>query len=226
MSKETKFYDNFTELIIESGNGTSIVEYPAFKKLAEGEGYRSFCRKTLDKIVETKFEDQMEKVKKLLHLLRYICTTTDIWSSRGNIRSFLGLTAHGLTEKFERISVALACRRFEGTHSNERIKDLLVQLHGEFSLSTQKIISTITDNASNFAKAFREFGVQLEFDEEENEEDDVSIVAIEENLLPVHQRCASHTLNLLATTDFFNALKSNHILMHKFKRVRILLSLK
>lgn len=43
-------------------------------------------------------------------------------------------------------------------------------------------------------------------DRDENEIENVEFVTIEENILPVHFRCGSHTLNLVATTDAFKAL--------------------
>ena len=77
----------------------------------------------------------------------------------------------------------------------------------------------MTDNATNFAKAFREFGMKEVLTkqdgeeisiEEEEDEDDVILEAIndleqtEETKgyhLPPQERCFSHTLSLIATTD-------------------------
>jgi hypothetical protein len=85
-----------------------------------------------------------------------------------------------------------------------------------------KIVKAVTDNGSNFVKAFKEYGIQGTEDTEdcdiieddEIEEDDGDMLMLEECLtqtdelqedqvivLPAHQRCASHTLSLVCTVD-------------------------
>lgn len=59
----------------------------------------------------------------------------------------------------ERQSAALACRRFAGTHSYDRVAELLSDVCTDYCLPTGKITGTVTDNATNFVKAFKEFGV-------------------------------------------------------------------
>lgn len=62
---------------------------------------------------------------------------------------------------WERKSAALACRRFSGTHSFENIANLLSGICDEFNLPVEKIVGSVTDNGSNFVKAFREFGIDV-----------------------------------------------------------------
>lgn len=64
----------------------------------------------------------------------------------------------------QRKSVAIACRRFPGAHTAERIADILTDIHASFGLDSNKIVATVTDNGSNFVKAFREFGANTVFD--------------------------------------------------------------
>ena len=85
---------------------------------------------------------------------------------------------------------------------------------------------TITDYASNFAKAFREFGFkeQNENDDQENSDDEVNAERINgrvtfngENVeelvvLPTQEICFSHTLSLIATTD---VKKTSYPALHK-----------
>lgn len=92
-----------------------------------------------------------------------------------------------------------------------------------FSL-LRNVVSTVTDNASNFIKCFKEFNVHLDFDESNDEnhnqddgekETDVGIIlpspladSNEKNIqLPNHKRCVCHSINLIATTDIKKALK-------------------
>ncbi|KAJ8387648.1 hypothetical protein AAFF_G00151980 [Aldrovandia affinis] len=76
----------------------------------------------------------------------------------------------------------------------------------------RKVQVTVTDNGSNFVKAFREFGQREEVEEgsqDDNEDaarfEDVAAILEGEGDDP-HQRCASHTLNLIASKDLERAV--------------------
>ncbi|CAI5636569.1 unnamed protein product [Oreochromis niloticus] len=76
-----------------------------------------------------------------------------------------------------------------------------------------KITSTVTDNGSNFVKAFKVYQPPPESDDSEYEEDEVTFASIGDVLqngaddaddaisLTPHQRCALHTMNLISCTD-------------------------
>jgi len=100
-----------------------------------------------------------------------------------------------------------------------------------FGLSS-KVTSTVTDNGSNFVKAFATFAItvqdnlELTDSEEDDFEEEVSFSDVEELMmpdqgdsqddftqvhydLPPHQRCAAHTLNLIANTEVDKFLSSS-----------------
>ncbi|CAB0028052.1 unnamed protein product [Trichogramma brassicae] len=58
-----------------------------------------------------------------------------------------------------RKSAALCCKRFPGSHTFDAVADMLESLHLQFNLTTDKVVGTVTDNGSNFVKAFREFAI-------------------------------------------------------------------
>lgn len=58
--------------------------------------------------------------------------------------------------------MAIACKRFPGTHSHTAIADVLVEIHASFGLNNNNIIATVTDNGSNFVKAFKVFGIDVD----------------------------------------------------------------
>ena len=83
-------------------------------------------------------------------------------------------------------------------------------------MSTRKVVAIVTDNATNFSKAFVTYGlkdVSLADNETMSLDDSDSLVAFQEIdldsidqinssfVLPPQKRCASHTLSLVATTD-------------------------
>jgi len=44
------------------------------------------------------------------------------------------------------------------------VAEMLYTILGEFSLRREQVVSTITDNGSNFVKAFKEFGCDFDCD--------------------------------------------------------------
>jgi hypothetical protein len=127
----------------------------------------------------------------------------------------MGMTAHYIENRgtMSRVSAALACRRFVGSHTYEAIAEMIFDIHTSYGLDSEKITATVTDNASNFGKAFREFLFETPEADEHQDDLDVEIVNTGEVLsgndgedagdisLPHHETCCSHSLNLLATVD-------------------------
>lgn len=103
----------------------------------------------------------MAKSKAQLSTVDYVCLTADIWSSRA--KSYLGVTCHWLDpQSFKRESMILACVRFTGCHSYDRIAHILNDTMNKYGISQQKVVCITNDNGSNFCKVFREFGQNFE----------------------------------------------------------------
>uniref|UniRef100_H3A7R3 HAT C-terminal dimerisation domain-containing protein n=1 Tax=Latimeria chalumnae TaxID=7897 RepID=H3A7R3_LATCH len=90
------------------------------------------------------------------------------------------------------------------------IASLIDDIHTSFSLG-DKVVRTVTDNGSNFAKAFKEYGFQEEEDEETAEVDHnfgliSDLIDHQPFQLPKHQCCTTHTLNLIAAYDIHKHL--------------------
>ena len=214
------------------------VEKPNFKELVTGLAPSAsvMARVTLTKRVNERSVRILSSIREQIQSAISVCTTADIWSCMK--KSYMGVTGHWINEDLKRISVALACRRFKGSHTADAIAEKLSTIHADFGLDHRKIIFTVTDNGSNLVKAFTEFqeeavveGVEMdqsnhsdeECDEESDNdlEDEVSVettnihVILQESdstskfYLPKHIRCGSHTFNLLGTTDVHNIVKNS-----------------
>ncbi|KAL7370893.1 hypothetical protein ABVT39_013670 [Epinephelus coioides] len=142
------------------------------------------------------------------------------WTGAGKKLAFKSLmlktiihsvTAHWIDpQSLERKKAALACRRFTGRHTYDSIATELENIHSSFTVS-HKVTATVTDNGSNFVKAFKVYQPVHDDDSEEGDDDDVTFVDLHEALqnrdeddvitLPPHHRCASHTANLISCSD-------------------------
>ena len=115
----------------------------------------------------------------------------------------------------------MAVRRFRAPHNYVRIAPMFLDILREYGVPVARIVKAVTDNGSNFDKAFRFFGPDENEDEEEESEDeqqdatqDITLIDTTELLneaasseswkLPPHHACACHSLSLIFTTDIKN----------------------
>ncbi|KAH7955470.1 hypothetical protein HPB52_000920 [Rhipicephalus sanguineus] len=186
----------------------SIVEEKAFKDLVEhlAPGRKTLTRRMLTDRLDACFEDMKQKLPLEFINVDHVAVSADLWSSFH--RSFIGIVALWLDPStLERKTAALAFRRVIGHATYDKLAEVLSSVFAEYGIQG-KVTSVVTDNGSNFVKAFRVFG-----ESETNETDDESemrpadLTGIlntpdgSECVLPPHIRCAAHTLNLVATSD-------------------------
>lgn len=150
------------------------------------------------------------------------------------------MTVHWISnDTFRREGAAIACRRFKGAHTYDKVAEIISEVHSEFDLKLCKITKTITDNGSNMVKAFKMFGRSesivdcqqsneydiVPYDNKDNENDEIDgdndllpqafPEAIKDFVsdyeLPNHERCATHTLHLIAAVDIKQATVENSV---------------
>lgn len=197
--KQKEFNENIVDYIVGSMKPFSTVDDAAFVKLFSfDKDIKIMSRSTLMRRIEEKDKQVHNETVVALTEAETICTVGDIWSTKHH--GYLGMTCHWLNDKLERRGRVLACRNFKSPHTADRIAEQICSIHEEHGLDVNKIISTITDNASNMVKAFKDFGVNLlcsSIDGEDIISDDEEPTELdEENLedglisvyLPTHQR--------------------------------------
>uniref|UniRef100_A0A3Q2WY69 HAT C-terminal dimerisation domain-containing protein n=1 Tax=Haplochromis burtoni TaxID=8153 RepID=A0A3Q2WY69_HAPBU len=167
--------------------------------------------------LEREYDKMNSNLKATLQEAEFVSTTADIWTV--NNKSFMGVTVHWINSTLQRNKAALACKRIRGSHTYDVIGAEIEEIHSSYGLQG-KVIATVTDNASNFAKAFRVCQPCHLESESENEGDDEepTFTDVIEALstasgdaqfsLPPHYRCASHTINLISSSDVDKHLNS------------------
>ena len=106
--------------------------------------------------IEAKFLKYIKDMVYDFKITEYMSLTPHIWSA--NTKSYLGMTAHLLNEDLKWKSYILACCRFKGSQSYDRIAEQLNGVFARYKTAVDKKEQVIlTDKTSNFSKALREY---------------------------------------------------------------------
>ena len=81
--------------------------------------------------------DIYNKMKLKIQEFKKLSFTTDVWSEPSANVSLLSLTAHGITDNYERVSVILKCKQLEGRHTGEIIANNLNNILKDWGLNTK-----------------------------------------------------------------------------------------
>lgn len=210
---QAKTDDLIFNFIVEDCQSFYVLEQPGFRKLITGltEGLKSMDRVTLFTKVDQGFSKMREELMEKLSNIQYVCTTADVWTA--NSRSFFGITCHWIDPaSLERKSAALGFPRLQGRITYDNIAGRIHDIHVAYNIES-KVQTTITDNGSPFMSVFKEFALDnSESDDDIGFYESVSSILEGEPeqdmllFLPTVQRCASHTLQLIVTEDFWQAV--------------------
>ncbi|XP_065663043.1 zinc finger BED domain-containing protein 4-like [Hydra vulgaris] len=86
----------------------------------------------------------------------FLSFTTDTWTSGNTVQSFMGLTAHWLTEHFENMSFVLDCKPFIGHHTAPALMTAFQQMLDKWNIDVGRCNVVLHDNAANISKYFRD----------------------------------------------------------------------
>lgn len=71
---------------------------------------------------------------------------------------FVGMTCHVIDEEtYFRQSYVIGCIRIKGSHNYQNITEVMIEITKTYKIDLSKVTHIVTDNASNFGKAFRVF---------------------------------------------------------------------
>lgn len=146
-----------SDLIINCNMPLSIIEHESFLHFLSiiDNKYSPVSRRTITSKLDDLVAERQLKLKNDLAKADNVSVTVDIWSDR-RMRGFLGVTAHWLSTEnlsLQLKSQLLACNRFKGSHTGERICEEFEQICEEYQIR-RKVEHIICDNAANMKKAF------------------------------------------------------------------------
>lgn len=109
-------------------------------------------RQALKRKIDEKFAARCQNLVETLQSIDYVCTTADIWSSKS--ASFIGTTVHWIDPiTMKRRHTSLSCQPFPYPQTNDKVAEHLDSVYAVYGIQ-DKIVATVTDNGSNFVKAF------------------------------------------------------------------------
>ena len=97
------------------------------------------------------------KLKEVLQEIDYVCTTADVWKACN--RGYFGMTVHWINPAtLQCCKATISCTRLFGRNTYDALASKIESVYSQFELCG-KVTTTITDNGSNFVKAFKTFSV-------------------------------------------------------------------
>jgi len=105
------------------------------------------------------YQSISSKVLEVLASASYVSFTTDSWSTSQCTESLLSITAHWVTQSWDRQSAVLAASPISGSHTADNIADLVQKLTVTWNVRS-KVHVFLRDNARNMIAGLRDAGVQ------------------------------------------------------------------
>jgi len=90
-----------------------------------------------------------ESILPKLHEIEYYSATTDLWTSRAT-HPYLSYTVHFIDRNWELKSFCLESIPLFEDHTGANIGESIVDITSNWRLSTEKLVTTTTDNRSSF----------------------------------------------------------------------------
>lgn len=153
-----KLNDLLLKFIVSNTQPLSVVDKPSFVNLVRlglPKDLKVMSSKSLKLQIEKLYLSMVYNITNTLSSVLYVSTTADCWTKRK--KSYIGVTCHWINSKsFKRESVSLACCRLQGRHTYDVIAKALYKIYTTYKIQN-KIVSTTTDNGSNFMKAFNTY---------------------------------------------------------------------
>ena len=141
-------------VIIKDLRPISFVDGEGFQKLMKyvEPGYCLPSVTYFTKLIEHRYEEAITKVQQVLRAANSVSITSDMWTSLAN-DAYVSLTTHFISDEWKKESVSLGTLPVTERHTGDNILLWIEEMLRKFDISTQKIVSFVHDNGSNFVPA-------------------------------------------------------------------------
>ena len=112
-------------------------------------------RQLSENILPDMYVKLKESVKKSIAKAEKISFTTDIWTETNTTNAFIGVSAHWISQDWERKFAVLCCESFSGRHTGEKIAAKFDSVLSDWGIQKEACHVVIRDNAANMVKAFQ-----------------------------------------------------------------------
>ena len=147
------------EMIALDCHPFSVVEDEGFIRLVKElePRYTLPSRRYFTENVVTKiYENLKQKVSQAVSDVEYFSFTTDVWSTCVSNESLLSLTAHWISDTFQRTNVMLNASRIDGSHTGAYIAQKIKEILESWFISTYRVHVILRDNGSNMVRAMKD----------------------------------------------------------------------
>ena len=103
-------------------------------------------------------------VRALSNAVSKIHISFDGWTTKGGKRGFLGIVAHFASTSGDIHDLGIALPQLTGTHSGERIAEVVAEVLEEFGVDASKLGCFVLDNAYSNDAAVDELALKYDFD--------------------------------------------------------------
>ena len=137
--------DALVDFVAEDLIPLSVVDSTRFKKFVSilEPQYQMPSRKYLSGVLlQKKYDTVKREVLDRIQKSKSINITVDLWSNR-QMKSFLGMTGHYISDQWTLESIMLGCNRITGRHTSDNIALWYEELVSEFVVR-QKIKHVVT----------------------------------------------------------------------------------
>lgn len=128
------------EMIATDLQPYSIMENEGFRRYSRNlePRYALPSRRALSEIIVPDIYGKVkEEVKKSFHTVK-ICVKTDTWTEATTTRAFVGVSAHWISNEWERRFAVLNCDEFSAKHNGENIAAKFNRVLNDWNLECQR----------------------------------------------------------------------------------------
>ena len=149
--------DAIVNFIVKDGQAFNVVNGAGFQEFVRTvcPGRRIMSRQTATRRVNEDFDMLKKRMVEIFKTIDNLAISVDGWSK--NSKGFMGYTVTWIDDNLERHTLALACKRLEGSHTWDVLAAHIENTLRDFSIYNKTTMCT-TDGASNFKKAFDKYG--------------------------------------------------------------------